>query len=303
MTFTRGAIHYAPTQQTGPEGTTYTYAGLAAGNYHIVASGYGCIFEEDITLDNPPLPYYEKTTSGVLCNDSCTGWINIHYNLSAIPEVSALDTLIDGLCAGTYITHLTSLGCPLTDTTVIVRNHQLDNLHAWAEGSHLYVGAEVQLHADLGQEVDGATYLWTPASDLNRPDVANPVATLSDTMVCYTVTVTIPDGCKATDSVCVKGSILVCGPPEYVIPNAFTPNGDGINDVVDFGSPILSEIHVAVFNRWGECVFESEDLTNCRWDGTYKNTRCLPGVYTYTCRIRCHNQVETELKGDITIIL
>ncbi len=303
MTFTRGAIHYAPTQQTGPEGTTYTYAGLAAGNYHIVASGYGCIFEEDITLDNPPLPYYEKTTSGVLCNDSCTGWINIHYNLSAIPEVSALDTLIDGLCAGTYITHLTSLGCPLTDTTVIVRNHQLDNLHAWAEGSHLYVGAEVQLHADLGQEVDGATYLWTPASDLNRPDVANPVATLSDTMVCYTVTVTIPDGCKATDSVCVKGSILVCGPPEYVIPNAFTPNGDGVNDVVDFGSPILSEIHVAVFNRWGECVFESEDLTNCRWDGTYKNTRCLPGVYTYTCRIRCHNQVETELKGDITIIL
>ena len=87
-----------------------------------------------------------------------------------------------------------------------------------------------------------------------------------------------------------------------MIPNAFTPNDDGINDVVDFGSPMLTEIHVAVFNRWGECVFESEDLTRCTWDGMYRNARCLPGVYTYTCRIRCVNQVETELKGDITLI-
>jgi gliding motility-associated-like protein len=132
--------------------------------------------------------------------------------------------------------------------------------------------------------------------------VADPVATVTDTTECYTVTATTQEGCTATDTVCVKGVELVCGPPDYVIPNAFTPNDDGINDVVDFGSPMLTEIHVAVFNRWGECVFESEDLTRCTWDGMYRNARCLPGVYTYTCRIRCVNQVETELKGDITLI-
>ena len=292
-----------PAADSSFSGRTYTFTGLAAGIYHVTATGYGCEWEQDVTLANPPLPYYEKRTSSILCNDSCTGWINIRYNLSVIPEISAKDTLINGLCEGTYITELTSLGCPLTDTTVISRSHVLDSLHVWADSYHVFVGENVQLHTDLGHEVSGITYLWTPATDLNRPDIPNPTATISDTSVCYTVTVTTTDGCTATDSVCIKGTNLICGAPEYVIPNAFTPNGDGINDVVDFSSIILTEIHVAVFNRWGECVFESEDLNNCRWDGTYKNTRCLPGVYTYTCRIRCHNQVETELKGDITLIL
>lgn len=281
---------------------TYRFSGLAAGRYHVTATGYGCSFDEYFTMENPPLPYYEKTLSPMLCNDSCTGWINIRYNLSAIPEIAPKDTLLEGLCEGTYITQLISLGCPLTDTSVITRNHLLDSLHAWADRYQVYVGESVQLHADVGHEVGGLTYLWSPATDLDRPDVPDPIATPSDTAVCYTVTVATPDGCTATDTVCLKCTTLICGDPEYVIPNAFTPNHDGINDEVDFSSNILSEIHVAVFNRWGECVFESEDLTNCRWDGIYKNTPCLPGVYTYTCRIRCLNGVETILKGDITLI-
>ena len=59
---------------------------------------------------------------------------------------------------------------------------------------------------------------------------------------------------------------------------------------------------MAVFNRWGECVFSSDDLTHCRWDGTYRNERCMPGVYTYTCRIRCMSNTESEFKGNITLI-
>lgn len=279
---------------------THTFSGMAAGNYHVVATGYGCTFVEDFVLDNPPIPYYEKNTSQVLCNDSCTGWINIRYNFSAIPEEQPLDTLIGDLCEGTYITRLTSLGCPLIDTTVIIRNHQLDSLQAWADRTVVYLGEEVTLHAT---DIPGATYRWSPATDLRNPTEAVTTATPADTLACYTVTATTADGCHAEATVCIKTSAIVCGDPDYIIPNAFTPNRDGINDEVDFSSPILSEIHVAIFNRWGECVYESDDLTRCRWDGTYRNNPCLPGVYTYTCRIKCHNGVETELKGDITLIL
>ena len=240
--------------------------------------------------------------SPALCSDSCSGWILIHYNFSATPEIPPLDTLIDGLCEGTYITQLTSLGCPLIDTTTISRNHLLDSLHVWADNYEIYLGESVQLHADVGHEVGGVSYLWAPAVDFDRPDIANPTATPSDTTACYTVTATTADGCKAIDSLCLHCTAIHCGAPEYVIPNAFTPNDDGMNDVVDFSSELLTEIHVAVFNRWGECVFSSDDLTNCRWDGSYKNERCLPGVYTYTCRIRCHGGTETELKGNITLI-
>lgn len=281
---------------------TYTYCNLSPGHYHALASGYGCSFECDFTLDNPPTPYYLKETSSVLCDDSCSGWINISYNFSAIPETPQLDTLITGLCEGTYITQLVSLGCPLVDTTVITRNHTLDSLHVWADSHNLFLGESVQLHATVGHHPSGVTYLWSPAADLDRPDIANPTATPSDTAVCYTVTVSTPDGCTATDSLCLHCNAIHCGSPDYVVPNAFTPNDDGINDIIDFSSPLLSEIHVAVFNRWGECVYSSNDLNACRWDGTYRNEHCLPGVYTYTCRIRCHGGTETEIKGDITLI-
>ena len=281
---------------------TYTFSGLAPGSYHATATGYGCTFECDFTLENPARPYYEKEFSPMLCSDSCNGWINIHYNLSSIPEIPPLDTLIDGLCEGTYITTLTSLGCPLIDTTVITRNHLLDSLHVWADRYNIYLGESVHLHADLPHEVGGISFQWTPAVDLDRPDIASPTATPSDTAVCYTVTVSTDDGCTATGSVCIHCDVLHCGAPDYVIPNAFTPNGDGNNDAIDFASPLLTEIHISIFNRWGECVFSSDDLAHCRWDGTYRNERCLPGVYTYTCRIRCLNGTETELKGNITLI-
>ena len=298
MTLTRGATEYTGTLQGG----TYTFSGLRAGTYHVAATGYGCSFEQDFTLDNPHLPYYEKTAATVLCSDSCNGWIDIRYNFSAIPEIAEKDTLISNLCEGTYITELTSMGCPLRDTTVIVRSHLLDSLHVWADRTQIYLGESIGLHAEVVHEVGGMTYQWSPATDIDKPTDPNPTATPTDTAVCYRVTVTSADGCSATDSVCIRCTDIICGAPEYVIPNAFTPNADGVNDEVDFGSPLLTELHVAVFNRWGECVFESEDLTHCRWDGTYKNTRCLPGVYTYTCRVRCHNGVESEFKGDITLI-
>ena len=278
---------------------TIRLAHLPAGSRHVSINGYGCRQDYDFVLSNPPLPYYEKEVSPALCSDSCTGWIRIRYNFSAIPEIQPLDTLILNLCEGTHLTQFISLGCPLTDTSVILRNHMLDNFSAWADSYHIYQGESVTLHST---EVEGASYQWHPSTDLDTPTRPNTLATPVDTLSCYVVEASTAEGCRASDSVCISCTAFHCGDPDYHIPNAFTPNNDGINDIVDFSSPLLSEIHVAIFSRWGECVFESSDLTNCRWDGKYRNELCLPGVYTYTCRIRCHNNVESELKGDITLI-
>lgn len=293
-------VSLSPSAPVSLNGHTFTFSGLSAGSYHMTASGYGCSFEADFTLDNPQPPYYEKTVSPVLCDDSCSGWINILYNFSAIPEVPALDTLIENLCEGTYFTRLISLGCPIVDTTVISRSHTLDDFHAWADRTSIYLGQTVTL---FSTEIPGATYRWSPATDLDRPSEASTKATPADTVACYVVTITSTDGCTASDTLCIHCTELNCGEPDYHIPNAFTPNNDGINDYVDFSSTLLSEIHVAVFNRWGQCVFRSDDINNCLWDGRYNDNACLPGVYTYTCRIRCLNDVETEFKGDITLIL
>ena len=277
------------------------FGNLAPGIYTISATGHGCFKQFNFTIANPPRPHYQKQATTALCTDSCNGSILITYSFSDMLAATPLDTIISGLCPGTHIIHLLDHGCPLIDTTVIIRDHTLDNLHAWADNNHIFLGQSVGLHAQVDQSTADITYTWSPAADLNRPDLQNPTATPSDTLTCYTVTATTAYNCTRSDSVCIYCTEIICGAPEFTIPNAFTPNGDGINDRLCFKANILAEFHIAVFNRWGQCVYESSDASQC-WDGTFRNAPCLPGVYTYTCHVRCHSGVENDFKGDFTLI-
>lgn len=98
-----------------------------------------------------------------------------------------------------------------------------------------------------------------------------------DTIGNYNVAVTSYEGCKSTDTI----QILLGGTPFYM-PNAFTPNGDGLNDT--FG-PIprydyVNRYHMSIFNRWGQMIYETTDI-NKGWDGTYKGSSVMKGAYVY----------------------
>jgi gliding motility-associated-like protein len=118
------------------------------------------------------------------------------------------------------------------------------------------------------------TYLWTPATYLNNTNIAQPVCTALDDIT-YTLQVTSDKGCKATDLVFVK---VLKGPR---IPNAFSPNGDGINDIweIEFIDTYPGCI-IEVFNIYGEKIFRSVGYSK-PWDGKY-NGKPLPiGTYYY----------------------
>lgn len=85
------------------------------------------------------------------------------------------------------------------------------------------------------------------------------------------------------------------------VPNAFSPNGDGINDVVKVEGKGIVELTFRIFNRWGELVFESHDK-NVGWDGTYKNVLQEVDVYTYTVDAVLINGKRVPLKGNITLL-
>jgi gliding motility-associated-like protein len=80
------------------------------------------------------------------------------------------------------------------------------------------------------------------------------------------------------------------------MPNAFTPNGDGLNDV--FGVvqkyDYVNQFHMSIFNRWGQMIYETSDI-NKGWDGTYKGNQCILGAYVYRIVYEEFGQLPMEI--------
>jgi gliding motility-associated-like protein len=141
-------------------------------------------------------------------------------------------------------------------------------------------------------------YQWSPAVHLDNAFKPNPVAII-DTTTLFKVVGKNNYGCMAEDTVTVK--VTKEGNPLYLVPNAFTPNGDGINDcfsVRKWGYVQLEEL--SVYNRWGEKVFYSKNLMDC-WDGTYKGIEQPGGTFIYVIRAKTFCG-EINRKGLITLI-
>jgi gliding motility-associated-like protein len=83
------------------------------------------------------------------------------------------------------------------------------------------------------------------------------------------------------------------------IPNAFTPNGDGINDTFGIKGEGAFEYSLVIFNRWGEKIFESNN-PNQQWDGTYKSLPVQPGEYVY--QLMAHGKNYKGQSGVVTLV-
>jgi gliding motility-associated-like protein len=87
------------------------------------------------------------------------------------------------------------------------------------------------------------------------------------------------------------------------IPNAFTPNNDGLNDLFGAVGEGLEEYHLTIYNRWGAKIFESTDI-NTKWDGTYKGEAVELGTYTYSLAAKGGLQKKNIYKsGAVTVVL
>ena len=122
----------------------------------------------------------------------------------------------------------------------------------------------------------GVSYLWSPAGPLDNPFIQYPKAILTNDTY-FTVVVTDAVGCKASDGVFIK----VYDGPEYYLPNAFTPNGDGLNDIFrPIPSGMRSTEFFRVFNRNGQMVFQTNRWLE-GWDGKLKGKPADQGTYVW----------------------
>ena len=95
--------------------------------------------------------------------------------------------------------------------------------------------------------------------------------------------------------------LRIVGESVLYIPNSFTPNGDGINDVVKIEGAGIVELVFRIYNRWGEKVFETHDK-NIGWDGIYKGELQEMDAYTYSADATLVNSQVVHLKGNITLL-
>jgi gliding motility-associated-like protein len=147
------------------------------------------------------------------------------------------------------------------------------------------------------------TYSWTPVTNLSCTDCPNPVA--ADTFsTLYKVMVTDSNHCVSYDSIFIK---TICDEKNYFIPNTFSPNGDGVNDVFyPRGRSLYNIQSMRVFNRWGQKVFEKRNFpANTQsegWDGTFNGRPAAVDAYVYIIEVICENAQIISLKGDVTLI-
>lgn len=163
------------------------------------------------------------------------------------------------------------------------------------------VGNSITLSPQYSTDI--IKWLWIPANGLSCNTCPNPVAKPRDNTT-YVIKVTNNGGCTSQDQVTV---FVTCGNDNVFIPNTFSPNGDGVNDIFyPRGTGLFQIQSMRIFNRWGEMVFEKtgfypNDLSN-GWNGTYKGKQAPVDVYTYVVEIICDNSAILPFKGNVTLI-
>lgn len=163
-----------------------------------------------------------------------------------------------------------------------------------------YAGDDVTIAQGESVQLNGTGsvggYLWTPATGLNNANILSPIATPLETTT-YSLTITSPEGCTATDAV------MVTVIPDCIKPmHAITPNADGINDkwlVTNSGCTIIASVHV--YNRYGHLVYENKEYRN-DWQGTFRGKALPDATYYFIVEYSSASGRTTIIKGDLTII-
>ncbi|MBT8189736.1 MAG: gliding motility-associated C-terminal domain-containing protein, partial [Bacteroidia bacterium] len=117
----------------------------------------------------------------------------------------------------------------------------------------------------------------------------------------YSVTCINNLGCESTSSFILEVILPECNENDVYLPNAFSPNGDNVNDVLLVRSKFIDEMEFYIVDRWGNEVFRTTDQ-NVGWDGTYKGEECSPDAYAYYLMVVCIGGDDYFTQGNVSII-
>lgn len=241
-----------------------------------------------------------ETISGS-CSNGASGSIVINASGGIAPYTYSINggpfqtsNTFTGLSSGTKIITVKDAFCGSFTKNVVVNFKPNPGVNAGTDQT-IVDGDVVTLNGSGTGNITSIT--WTPNSTLTGANTFNPVAK-PRTSTTYTLAIVESNGCSSADDVIIT-VIPYCVKPM----NAFTPNGDGINDrwLVTSGGACTKQVIAKVFNRYGELVYSNENYNN-DWDGKYKGNPVPDGTYYYVLQYRLINGNSIPVKGDVTIL-
>lgn len=284
ITPTETTTYYVQASNPGCSKVDSVVVHFIGSSIHLIGDDALCLGETStITAvnSNPAINFtYQWGPAGEIISGNGTNQVQVQPSLSQF----------------IYVTATAQNGCEAEDSIWIAVGSIPDSLvNVSANPTIVPIGGQTHLTASPS----GYSYNWLPPGSVHSPTSQTTGATVEESTV---FTVLITDGvCQKTDTVWVQAFPFVCDDPFVYVPNAFTPNGDGENDVLYVYGEMIYGILFRIYDRWGELVFETTDR-NGGWDGTFRGKLLDPDVYDYYLRVDCIDGIQNIIKGNITLM-
>ena len=285
--------------------------GLPAGIYQLtITDGSDCIKEIPIEITQPDALYADITVADVTCYGDRNGTIFAAPQGGVPPYQFSLNnsdyfgssTLI-GLTAGHYNVFMKDANDCMFITDAVISEPDDFMVDAGPDVT-INLGQTIQIAATSENGVGEVMYVWYPPYDstMSCVECIAPFFYPQSTII-YELYGVDENGCEDTDLL----TINVAKPRSAVVPTGFTPNGDGVNDILQVhGLPGTIVRTFRVYDRWGELLFEAHDFevnSGMGWNGEFKGQSMEGGVYLWSMVVEYPYDKETaDFTGETTLI-
>ena len=278
--------------------------------YTVLANLGKCQASASESIKTVPYPTVNAGVDTTICYGS-SAQLNASMNAysftwsptASLSDASVLDPVAAPTASTVYVLTVTdTLGCPkpVSDSVTVFVIPKI--VVSAGDDTSVVIGQPLQLNATTTNDSLSLNYVWSPSTWLNDPDIYDPVATISTFTVdsiTYVVTGTTSQGCTGSAPITVTVYNTL---PNVFIPSAFTPNGDGDNDLF---KPILAGIaaldYFRIYNRWGQLVYSTSSAER-GWDGTVDGKPQPPGAFVYMLRAKDYLGKLVVKQGTVVLI-
>ena len=256
--------------------TTNSIEPIVSGDYELtVTDTNGCVGTDSVNVEFSPNPILDLGDDVTICDGDVVilesnSELQAKWNTGSVGDTILVNkdgyyiaTISNGLCSDTDTVNVNVIDIPVSELDKSIENEFIcfDD----------YVNG-INIKANDNDRYD---YIWNnglTTGDIDIYEGGNYEVTISDEI------------CSISDTVFIR---TYC-PPTLFIPNAFTPNGDGINNIFIVKHHNIVEFNILIFDRWGMLIFESNDITN-GWDGTFKGNQVQEDVYVWKISYSSYN--------------